>query len=108
MVGGYGAGSAIVTPIAQLLFETVGWRMTFRILGVVLFLMCMVGTMLLKNPPAGYKPEGWTPTPAPERSERDIPTKEVLGLPGVLLPLGRFLFGHDCGAHDDQPTRTAC
>ena len=37
--------------------------------------MCMLGTLLLKNPPEGYRPEGWTPTPAPERSERDIPTR---------------------------------
>ena len=65
MVAGYGGGSAIVIPLANALIEGVGWRMTFRILGIVLFLMCMVGTLLLKNPPDGYRPKGWTPTPAP-------------------------------------------
>jgi len=97
MVAGYGGGSAIVIPVAQQLFDAVGWRMTFRILGVVLFLMCMLGTALLRNPPAGYKPEGWTPTPAPERSERDIPTKEMLGLPAFYFLWIAFCLGTTAG-----------
>ncbi len=80
MVAGYGGGSAIVIPVANALIAGVGWRGTFRILGVVLFLMCMLGSLLLKNPPPGYRPEGWSPKPAPERSERDIPTGEMLGM----------------------------
>ena len=97
MVAGYGGGSAIVIPVAQQLFDAVGWRMTFRILGVVLFLMCMLGTFLLRNPPAGYKPEGWTPTPAPERSERDIPTKEMLGLPAFYFLWLAYCLGTTAG-----------
>jgi OFA family oxalate/formate antiporter-like MFS transporter len=97
MVAGYGGGSAIVIPVAQQLFDAVGWRMTFRILGVVLFLMCMLGASLLRNPPAGYKPEGWTPTPAPERSERDIPTKEMLGLPAFYFLWLAYCLGTTAG-----------
>ena len=97
MVAGYGAGSAIVIPLAQYGFEQLGWRMTFRILGVVLFLMCMVGTSLLKNPPEGYKPEGWTPTPAPERSDRDIPTNEMLGLPSFYFLWVAYCLGTTAG-----------
>jgi len=97
MVAGYGAGSAIVIPVAQQLFEDVGWRMTFRILGVGLFLMCMLGTFLLRNPPEGYKPEGWTPTPAPERSDRDIPTKEMLGLPAFYFLWVAYCLGTTAG-----------
>ena len=97
MVAGYGGGSAIVIPVAQQLFDAVGWRMTFRILGVVLFLMCMLGSFLLRNPPAGYKPEGWTPTPAPERSERDIPTKEMLGLPAFYFLWLAYCLGTTAG-----------
>jgi OFA family oxalate/formate antiporter-like MFS transporter len=97
MVAGYGGGSAIVIPVAQQLFDAVGWRMTFRILGVVLFLMCMLGAFLLRNPPAGYKPEGWTPTPAPERSDRDIPTKEMLGIPGFYFLWIAYCLGTTAG-----------
>ena len=64
-VAGYGGGSAIFGPLANLwLIPAFGWRNTFLVLGVVFFVMTMIGALLLKNPPAGYKPEGWTPAPA--------------------------------------------
>ena len=97
MVAGYGGGSAVVIPLANALIEDYGWRTTFRILGVVLFLMCMVGTMLLKNPPAGYQPEGWTPTPAPERSERDITTSEMLGIRSFYFLWVAYCLGTTAG-----------
>lgn len=82
MVAGYGGGSAIFGPVAGALIAEVGWRATFQILGAVLFTMCMVGTWLLQNPPAGYQPPGWTPQSAPpERSGRDFTTAEMVRLP---------------------------
>ena len=97
MVAGYGGGSAIVIPVANALIAGVGWRATFRILGVVLFLMCMLGTLLLKNPPTGYRPEGWSPKPAPERSERDIPTGEMLGIPAFYFLWVAYCLGTTAG-----------
>ena len=97
MVAGYGGGSAIVIPVANALIDGVGWRMTFRILGVVLFLMCMLGTLFLKNPPAGYRPEGWSPSPAPERSDRDIPTREMLGMPAFYFLWVAYCLGTTAG-----------
>ena len=64
-VGGYGAGSAIFGPLAQLkLIPAYGLPATFQILGAIFLVMTMVGALLLKNPPAGYKPAGWTPAAA--------------------------------------------
>jgi MFS transporter, OFA family, oxalate/formate antiporter len=64
-VAGYGGGSAIFGPLANLwLIPTFGWRTTFLVLGAVFFVMTMIGAFLLKNPPVGYRPEGWTPAPA--------------------------------------------
>jgi OFA family oxalate/formate antiporter-like MFS transporter len=64
-VAGYGGGSAIFGPLANLwLIPTYGWRATFAVLGVVFFVMTLVGSLLLKNPPAGYRPPGWSPAPA--------------------------------------------
>src|SRR5512140_226253 len=61
-VGGYGAGSAIFGPLANLwLIPTYGWRATFTTLGIVFFVMTFAGALLLKNPPAGYRPAGWIP-----------------------------------------------
>src|SRR5438445_9388101 len=62
-VGGYGAGSAIFGPLSQLkLIPSYGLPAAFRILGAIFFVMTMTGAFLLKNPPAGYKPVGWTPS----------------------------------------------
>ena len=97
MVAGYGGGSAIVIPVANALIAGVGWRGTFRILGVVLFLMCMLGSLLLKNPPPGYRPEGWSPKPAPERSERDIPTGEMLGMSAFYFLWVAYCLGTTAG-----------
>jgi len=64
-VAGYGGGSAIFGPLANLwLIPAYGWRVTFVVLGIVFFVMTLVGSFLLKNPPVGYKPAGWTPAPA--------------------------------------------
>src|SRR6266540_1191925 len=64
-VAGYGGGSAIFGPLANLwLIPKYGWRPTFVILGVIFFIMTFLGAFLLKNPPVGYRPPGWTPAPA--------------------------------------------
>jgi MFS transporter, OFA family, oxalate/formate antiporter len=64
-VAGYGGGSALFGPLANLkLIPTYGWRATFMILGGIFLVMTMIGAYLLKNPPSGYRPAGWTPQPA--------------------------------------------
>ena len=80
MVGGYGAGSAIIGPIATSLIASAGWRPTFRILGVVFLLMGLTGAWLLENPPRGYRPAGWTP-PTGGAGRRDYSTREMLRTP---------------------------
>jgi len=80
MVGGYGAGSAIIGPIATSLITSVGWRPTFRLLGAVFLVMGLIGAWLLENPPEGYRPAGWTP-PAGSTRRRDYSTAEMLRTP---------------------------
>ena len=78
-VGGYGAGSAIFGPLAsKVLIPDYGWRETFMILGGVFFVMTMAGSFLLKNPPAGYRPAGWTPQVTAAAATRDFTPSEVL------------------------------
>ena len=60
-VGGYGAGSAIFGPLAQLkLIPSYGLPATFQILGAIFLVMTLLGALLLRNPPAGYRPAGWS------------------------------------------------
>src|SRR3989442_3786037 len=66
-VAGYGGGSAIFGPLANLyLIPTYGWRATFVVLGIVFFLMTLAGALLLKNPPVGYQVPGWVPASKPK------------------------------------------
>src|SRR5712672_2246210 len=64
-VGGYGAGSAIFGPLAQLkLIPAYGLPATFQILGAIFLEMTVAGPLLLLNPPPGYRPKGWAPAAA--------------------------------------------
>src|ERR1700704_3673863 len=50
-LAGYGGGSAIFGPIADLeMFPRFGWRTTCMILGGIFFVMTMLASALLKNP----------------------------------------------------------
>ena len=84
-VGGYGAGSALFGPLANLhLIPTYGVHTTFQILGGIFLVMTVIGAFLLKNPPAGYKPAGWTPAPPTAKSgatTQDFTPSEVLRTP---------------------------
>jgi OFA family oxalate/formate antiporter-like MFS transporter len=86
-VGGYGAGSAIFGPLSsKVLIPTYGWRETFMILGAIFFGMTMIGSFLLKNPPPGYRPAGWTPPATTTKSTTQDFT------PGEVLRTSSFYF----------------
>ncbi len=65
-VAGYGAGSAIIgLPfVGPAMLKNLGWRGTFMALGIAYFVATAIASFLLKNPPVGWKPEGWAPAPA--------------------------------------------
>ena len=81
MVGGYGAGSAILGPLATQMVASMGWRPTFRLLGALFFVMTMTGTALLKNPPPGYRPPNWHASAATALAGRDCTTREMMATP---------------------------
>src|SRR5256712_915724 len=51
MVGGYGVNSAIFCPIATRLSDSLGSRANFQLLGASFFVLGMLGTWLMVNPP---------------------------------------------------------
>lgn len=100
MVGGYGGGSAIFGPVATSLIESVGWRPTFQILGALFFVMGMIGTWLLVNPPTGYQPPGWKPAQTgavAQRSIRDYSTAEMVRTPTFYALWVAYCFGATAG-----------
>ncbi len=81
MVGGYGAGSAIIGPLATRLISDYGWRSTLQILGAAFFVMGLIGTALLKNPPLSFKAPDRSPGAASTRPSVDLPTAEMIRTP---------------------------
>ena len=70
---GFGGGALIGAPLANILmnyFKTstsVGAWQTFLAMGAIYFFFMMVGAFRYRLPPAGWRPEGWTP-PSEARS----------------------------------------
>jgi OFA family oxalate/formate antiporter-like MFS transporter len=97
MVGGYGAGSAIMGPLATSLIGTYGWRAAFRILGAIFFVMGLIGTALLKNPPFGYKAPAAT-SAAPKVSHPiDVLTSEMVRTPVFYFLWVAYALGTTAG-----------
>ncbi|HEY8355422.1 MAG TPA: OFA family MFS transporter [Methylophilaceae bacterium] len=64
---GFGGGAMIGAPLANTLMNyfatptSVGVWETFAVMGVLYFIAMMLGALGYRVPPAGWKPEGWTP-----------------------------------------------
>jgi OFA family oxalate/formate antiporter-like MFS transporter len=99
-VGGYGAGSAIFGPLAQLkLIPAYGVGATFRTLSVIFFVMTFIGALLLKNPPAGYKPARWNPAAASKSAAttHEFSPSETLRTPTFYLMWVAYALGCSAG-----------
>jgi OFA family oxalate/formate antiporter-like MFS transporter len=98
-VGGYGAGSAIFGPLAQLkLIPAYGLPATFQILGAMFLVMTMVGALLLRNPPAGYRPRGWSPLTANTAGNtREFTPSEMLRTRTFYLMWAAYALGCSAG-----------
>jgi OFA family oxalate/formate antiporter-like MFS transporter len=97
---GYGGGSAIFGPVANLvLFPHFGWRTACMLLGGIFLAMTMAGASLMKNPPEGYRPTDSIPA----RASRAAPTdyqftpSEVLRTPTFYLMWLGFGLGSSAG-----------
>jgi MFS family permease len=66
-IAGFGGGAMIGAPLANILinyFKTatsVGVWETFATMGAIYFVFMMIGAFGYRVPPAGWRPEGWTP-----------------------------------------------
>ena len=99
-VAGYGGGSAIFGPLANLkLIPAYGLATTFQILGVIFLVMTLFGAFLLKNPPTGYKPEGWAPKPAAKAAAtmHEFSPGEMKGTPAFYFMWIAYALGCSAG-----------
>jgi len=61
IVSALGFGGLLLTPVAETLINRYGVLNTFSILGIVFFVVNLIGAFFIINPPEGFKPNGWTP-----------------------------------------------
>jgi MFS family permease len=77
---GFGGGAMIGAPLANILmnyFKTatsVGAWQTFLAMAAIYIVFMMIGAFAYRIPPAGWRPEGWTP---PSKANAMISTKNV-------------------------------
>jgi OFA family oxalate/formate antiporter-like MFS transporter len=99
-VAGFGAGAFFFAPLAKALITGGAYQLftfklfalpklgvfnTFLTLGIIFLIAVVAGAQLLRNPPAGYVPAGWTP-PAPAAG---APVKTGFA-PGEMLSTPAF------------------
>jgi MFS transporter, OFA family, oxalate/formate antiporter len=79
-VGGFGAGALVTAPVATRLIQSVGVLPTFSYLGIAFLAITVGAGYFMRNPPEGWRPQGWAPTAsqASQRSSRDHTLGEAL------------------------------
>jgi OFA family oxalate/formate antiporter-like MFS transporter len=92
-VMGFGGGALIVGPLARWMIDTSNVFTTFRILGVIFLVLVFLGALILRNPPAGYKPAGWTPPAVAPTSRVDYSATQMLSTPQFYLVWLMYFFG---------------
>jgi OFA family oxalate/formate antiporter-like MFS transporter len=101
VVASLGAGGLVFTPIAKQLIASKGVLGTFATFGVLFGVLMIAAAQLLKNPPAGYKPAGWTPpAPAPGTTTaggRDYTPAEMVATPQFWMLAGILFIGCSAG-----------
>jgi len=97
-VAGFGAGSIALLQLGPWLMAMPGitWRELFYIFGVAYFILTLAGGLLLRNPPEGYAPKGWTPK-ATATKARDYGWKEMIKTPAFWTLWIMFAFGATAG-----------
>lgn len=75
----------------------IGWQSFFVLHGIVCAAGVIGGAMLLKNPPEGYKPAGWTPPAQTTGAKKDYNWQEMMARPLACMLWLTFIFGATSG-----------
>jgi MFS transporter, OFA family, oxalate/formate antiporter len=71
---GFGGGAFLAGYLNVFFMDKFGVARTVIALGVIYLAIMMIGARILRRPPQGWKPAGWTP---PEKTHRMIATNSV-------------------------------
>jgi len=76
-VAGFGTGPLITAPLATRFIQNIGVLSTFAVLGIGYFVIVSGASLLLRNPPEGFRPSFWRPSG--DRLKDDSRTDATLG-----------------------------
>lgn len=82
IVSALGFGGIVFTNVATPLIKARGVLETFIWLGIIFIAVCGIGAQFIKNPPADWKPEGWTPKESKSGiHNQNFTTREMIRTP---------------------------
>ena len=90
-VAGFGFGALIWIKLAGSwghLIESMGVLNVFGLYGVIFFVIVALGSIVMVNPPAGWKPKGWSPPVPTDTSGKAIGGTDMV--PGQMLRTPQF------------------
>jgi MFS family permease len=87
---GFGGGAFVAGYLNVYFMNLMGVANTVIVLGVIYFLVMMIGAGIIRRPPAGWKPEGWTPTVATNKmiTDRNLSRNAAVKTPQFFLLWG--------------------
>ena len=75
----------------------IGWQRFFVLHGIVAAALVIGGALLLRNPPAGWKPAGWNPSAAKQKVMSEMDWKQMMNTPLAVMMWMTFIFGATAG-----------
>lgn len=103
-VAGFGAGAFIFVKLAGAwmdLIATQGVNGTFLTFGIIFAVSVVIGSLLLSNPPEGWRPAGWNPPTQADGSEKpkvqDLTQGQVVRTVQFWMIWLAFVFSAGCG-----------
>jgi len=98
-VAGFGAGAWIFAKLGASFVESHGVLSAFMYFGVIFLVAVVLGAQLLRDPPAGWVPKGWTPPKASlkTRNSGNFKWREMTATRQYWMLWIMFVFGAAAG-----------
>ena len=91
IVSAFGLSLVVFAPLARSMLSNLGVPNTFLIFGIGFLIICVICSLYVQNPPAGFMPAGYAPTQAVSTKRQYSPT-EILKTKQFYLLAGGLLF----------------
>jgi MFS family permease len=87
---GFGGGAFVAGYLNVYFMNLMGVANTIMVLGVIYFVVMMIGAGIIRRPTAGWKPAGWTPTVATKTmiTDRNLSRNAAVRTPQFFLLWG--------------------